>query len=182
MNLLLRRRAMMQPMEVVEIEYLQCPRNSSAIISIPIDCKVGQTLEVEFTIRLLSTTSTYFLGVDVLNQFDIWLRNSKLASRIGGTVNLSGPTYSDITVPGTFVFSSDTRPISSDISALDIFRRRDSSSPGVNFYSTVITIDNIVVRDLVPVRIGAAGYMYDRVSGQLFGNSGSEAIVLGPDV
>ena len=41
--------------------------------------------------------------------------------------------------------------------------------------------NNILVRDLIPVRIGAVGYFYDRVSGQLFGNSGTGAFVIGPD-
>jgi hypothetical protein len=36
--------------------------------------------------------------------------------------------------------------------------------------------------DLIPVRKGNIGYMYDRVSGQLFGNQGTGEFVLGPDV
>lgn len=39
-----------------------------------------------------------------------------------------------------------------------------------------------LVRDFIPVRVGTVGYMYDRVSGQLFGNAGTGAFVLGPDV
>lgn len=36
--------------------------------------------------------------------------------------------------------------------------------------------------DLIPVRVGTTGYMYDRVSGQLFGNMGTGSFVLGPDI
>lgn len=36
--------------------------------------------------------------------------------------------------------------------------------------------------DLVPIRIGSVGYMYDKISGNLFGNSGTGKFVLGPDV
>ena len=42
--------------------------------------------------------------------------------------------------------------------------------------------DGILVRDFIPVRKGTVGYMYDRVSGQLFGNEGTGDFVLGPDV
>jgi hypothetical protein len=35
--------------------------------------------------------------------------------------------------------------------------------------------------DLVPVRVGSVGYLFDRVSGQLFGNSGTGDFVCGPD-
>ena len=38
-----------------------------------------------------------------------------------------------------------------------------------------------LVRDYIPVRVGTVGYMYDRVSGQLFGNSGTGAFIIGPD-
>lgn len=36
--------------------------------------------------------------------------------------------------------------------------------------------------DLVPVRVGDEGFMYDKVSGRLLGNSGSGRFVLGPDL
>lgn len=35
--------------------------------------------------------------------------------------------------------------------------------------------------DLLPVRKGNIGYMYDRVSGQLFGNQGTGDFIIGPD-
>lgn len=38
-----------------------------------------------------------------------------------------------------------------------------------------------LVRDFIPVRVGTTGYMYDRVSGQLFGNGGSGDFTLGND-
>lgn len=39
-----------------------------------------------------------------------------------------------------------------------------------------------VVQDLIPVRIGQTGYMYDRKSGLFLGNSGSGDFQLGPDI
>ena len=57
--------------------------------------------------------------------------------------------------------------------------RRNGS---VRLYSAKIYgIGNVKVRDLISVRKGNIGYMYDRVSGQLFGNSGTGAFVIGPD-
>lgn len=35
--------------------------------------------------------------------------------------------------------------------------------------------------DLIPVRKGSTGYMYDKVSGKLFGKSGTGTFTLGPD-
>ena len=35
--------------------------------------------------------------------------------------------------------------------------------------------------DMIPVRKDGVGYMYDRVSGELFGNQGTGAFLIGPD-
>ena len=35
--------------------------------------------------------------------------------------------------------------------------------------------------ELIPVRVGQVGYLYDKISGQLFGNQGTGDFVLGPD-
>lgn len=41
--------------------------------------------------------------------------------------------------------------------------------------------NDVLVRSFVPVRVGTVGYLFDRVSGQLFGNAGTGAFVIGPD-
>jgi len=38
-----------------------------------------------------------------------------------------------------------------------------------------------LILDLIPVRVGTTGYLYDKVSGQLFGNAGTGEFILGPD-
>ena len=35
--------------------------------------------------------------------------------------------------------------------------------------------------DFIPVRVETTGYMYDKISGQLFGNAGTGNFILGPD-
>jgi hypothetical protein len=42
--------------------------------------------------------------------------------------------------------------------------------------------DNVLVRDYIPVRKNGVGYLYDKVSGQLFGNSGTGTFTYGNDV
>lgn len=39
----------------------------------------------------------------------------------------------------------------------------------------------VLLRDFIPVRVGTVGYMYDRVSGTLFGNAGGGSFTLGND-
>lgn len=38
-----------------------------------------------------------------------------------------------------------------------------------------------LIADFIPVRVGQVGYMYDKISGELFGNNGTGNFTLGPD-
>lgn len=53
---------------------------------------------------------------------------------------------------------------------------------GLKVYYFRIENGGTTLFDAIPVRVGTVGYMYDRVSGQLFGNMGTGAFVLGPDI
>lgn len=44
-----------------------------------------------------------------------------------------------------------------------------------------IRFNNMLIADYIPVRVGNVGYMYDKVSGQLFGNQGTGQFIIGPD-
>lgn len=49
------------------------------------------------------------------------------------------------------------------------------------FYEFSIIENGVKKIDLIPVRVGTTGYMYDRVSRQLFGNAGTGDFIVGPD-
>lgn len=40
----------------------------------------------------------------------------------------------------------------------------------------------VLVRDFIAVRVGQVGYLYDNVSGELFGNSGTDSFTIGSDI
>lgn len=50
------------------------------------------------------------------------------------------------------------------------------------WYHVEIFDNTTLILNLIPVRIGTRGYMYDRVSKQLFGNAGTGEFILGPDI
>ena len=52
---------------------------------------------------------------------------------------------------------------------------------GARCHSVMLEKSGVVVIDAIPVRVGDVGYMYDRVSGQLFGNQGTGDFIIGPD-
>ena len=49
-------------------------------------------------------------------------------------------------------------------------------------FSSKIYQLGVLVRDFIPVRKGTVGYLYDRVSGKLFGNAGTGAFTYGNDL
>lgn len=57
----------------------------------------------------------------------------------------------------------------------------DSYFLGRCYYFKLMKEDEIIL-DFIPVRKDGVGYMYDRVSGQLFGNAGTGSFILGPDI
>lgn len=61
------------------------------------------------------------------------------------------------------------------------YESRDVHYGTVKIYSFKMYENDVLTLDLIPVRVGQVGYMYDKVSGQLFGNSGSGSFILGPD-
>lgn len=42
--------------------------------------------------------------------------------------------------------------------------------------------NNTPLLDLIPVRVGNVGYMFDTISGKLFGNAGTGDFIVGPDI
>ncbi len=49
-------------------------------------------------------------------------------------------------------------------------------------YGAKISEGTDIIMDLTPVRVGQVGYMYDKISGNLFGNSGTGSFTLGNDI
>ena len=62
----------------------------------------------------------------------------------------------------------------------------DESSVGhyvkQSVYSAWLTINGVLVRDYIPVRVGQVGYLYDKVSDALSGDLHGRAFTLGPDI
>jgi hypothetical protein len=48
-------------------------------------------------------------------------------------------------------------------------------------YEYLSKSEGVLTEHFIPVRVGTTGYMYDKVSGQLFGNVGTGDFILGAD-
>ena len=86
---------------------------------------------------------------------------------------MNGEEYSYGGTVGTFS-SSTTIKLFTGATATSMISTR--------IYYFKVSQNGTLILDLIPVRKDGVGYMYDRVSGQLFGNQGSGDFVVGPDV
>ena len=52
----------------------------------------------------------------------------------------------------------------------------------VKLFSFKWVKNGVTIFDFIPVRVGTTGYLFDKISGKLYGNSGTGAFTLGSDV
>ena len=94
-----------------------------------------------------------------------------------GITNINGIDYT--TPQGSGVLSAETVYLfgghRTGVSGLEY-------SASIKLYYAKIWQDNQVVFDLIPVRIGQVGYLYNRVTGELFSNSGTGDFTYGNDI
>lgn len=76
-----------------------------------------------------------------------------------------------------------SRALTAEITSFLVFRGyRYSNVFPAKIFSFKVTIGDSLVYDLIPVRKDGVGYMYDKISGNLLGSSGTGSFILGPDV
>lgn len=108
-----------------------------------------------------------------------WAASSTLTDRNIHILNYdNGKLYRDGTLLVTASSSTSVTPTNN----LSLFSNRGSGNNKFKLYYFKIMDNHVTVLDMIPVRVGQVGYMYDRVSKTLFGNAGTGSFVLGPDV
>lgn len=166
------------------------------------------TLSCEIKLRLVSSANDGLFGLfgvravassDTKNNCSIltnpskhnlridWYKYLTVYADIGEDYEFSCGTGNRVVINGTEYEETSTPKVSgySDYSFY-LFATNSVGTPmalcNQRVYHAKIHDNGTLVRDLIPVRKGNIGYMYDRVSGRLFGNSGTGEFVLGPDI
>ena len=95
---------------------------------------------------------------------------------VGNTYNIKlSPTSGNIN--GTSITYNSTTG-NQNTSSLKLFY----SGSKTRVFNFKLSKGNTVLLNAIPVRVGTVGYMYDRISGNLYGNTGTGSFTLGPDV
>ena len=184
-----------------EIEYLESSGSGTQRINIPnvIPTDYDNTFETKITFLGYTTTTqwifwfTAFIN-DNSNTYRI-IRNSNTNNSVlvyngtkgangGSSISVAIGTTYDIKIYPTYALFNNTRVNLGTLRGnpntgyLKLF----NSNVKLRFYNFKYTKGDNVVLDMIPVRVGQVGYMYDKVSGQLFGNSGTGNFILGNDI
>lgn len=135
----------------------------------------------DFTLNNYQTNTVYYWWGNNAGRF--FNRGSETRSlvEIGPEVKLNGETVASLSIVKTFVGNTNK---------IALFGQANASNPtGVNYpatgkiYEFTIYYGDELKMHLIPCRDGnGVGYMYDTVSGQMLGNAGTGAFVVGPDI
>lgn len=183
-----------------EVEYLRSSGTQW------IDTGIVPTAQTNIAIKFLTT---YLSGSDSLGIFGCRVASNNksflLLQYKNGNSNLfrwdySNSLYNIVSVTsGWHIATNDRASITLDgtryarttqfsptTNKIFLFCVNQNGSPfilhtALDIASFSVTENGVVILDLIPVRVGQVGYMYDKVSGQLFGNAGTGDFIVGPD-
>jgi hypothetical protein len=130
----------------------------------------------------LGGTSTVNASVSANTEhdFDIVYHLTQPTTQFQSQIDWSMDSLSGTTASELYNFKPADAPVW-------IFTANDASGlrGASRVYSFQILVNGTAVRDYIPVRVGsgssAVGYLFDRVSGTLFGNAGTGNFAIGPD-
>ena len=115
-----------------------------------------------------------------------WLQSSStfdISSTVPNTVTFSSTTNgSSISYGGQTYTGNAKTTYSYSMVLFGVSTAGVVSTGKMAIYACKIWKNGVLVRDFIPVRKGTVGYLYDRVSGKLFGNAGTGDFVVGQDV
>ncbi|MCQ2299966.1 MAG: hypothetical protein MJZ81_07585 [Bacteroidales bacterium] len=114
------------------------------------------------------------LAIDAESRYTISGSNSESSILDeDGTILATGSAVTSWTTP-LAVFCATS-------SSASPYARYTATNPSTARVYKIEIESESVNADLIPVRKGSVGYMYDRVSGKLFGNAGTGSFIVGPD-
>lgn len=176
-----------------EVEYLESTGTQWIDTGINLRQILHTTMDVMITKGITTNSCLCGLFVDSsYPRYQLYINGNQQWATLT-TTNAQYYNYSGITAGASVSKNTRYTPTLNSLQVQNydmtiyLFARNHSSNKlatnGLRMYSCNIVDDNNVkLRDFIPVRVGQVGYMYDKVSRQLFGNQGTDAFIVGPDV
>lgn len=162
------------------------------------------TVTIEASVKLVGTVLGYYmfgLYTTVNGSARRWGVNCATTTKVSvhfgtvtnvtanfsrGVFHIVSADYRYITIDGTKTDTKASTFIPENDVNLYLFARSNNnvadSFRECYFGYYKINKNGVAVRDYIPVRKNGVGYLYDKVSGRLFGNAGSDSFTYGNDV
>lgn len=182
--------------DIVPVEYLESTGTQYISTNIIPDANTG----IMLTIMRLNNTDSYICGVRNDNGNTRWVLGCPNYSGYGSVITTS--SYPAINIKydvglnylNNKKFTIPLNNVETNLPTLPFTPTTDIrlfGSSGLNasytkwtgkIYACKISQNNNIVMDLIPVRVGNVGYMFDCVSKKLFANAGTGSFTLGQDI
>ena len=174
-----------------EIEYLESDGNSwiDTLENLQTACSTYIKMSITKTISSNALVFGAWMdgGTSITPKAQLYINPSQRWAYSRTTnIAVSGITLGDSVALNTvYKLTATTQSQENDLKAYLFARNNDGNDllpiDGMRLYDCTMTKNDVFVRDFIPVRVGQVGYLYDKVSGQLFGNVGTGNFILGPD-
>ena len=176
-----------------EVEYIERTSGNARI-----DLGFNDFAVFEITAQATATASSSMivLSCNSGGGGGTWFGVPPNVNNVWGLSNVSG-AYSNVSSLNKTVINVDftVNPVAGSIGENTFTRTRGTvntnwylfgtNSGGYPFTGKIFKlkayVNNVLVRDMIPVRVEQVGYLYDRVSEELFGNDGTGSFTIGPD-
>lgn len=201
MNLgLIKRRAAQKSLPYdAEVEYLKTSGDGTCIRSF--DLSIDVNFRKEFSFKLEHTNGLFDMvcGCFTPTTFSFWTKNdSSFVVNFGGkesviisNILVRNKITKVIAQLGFVTFEVDNQQEILEVSSIGtnvtsmswgVFSNKTDRKGVISVYYYKIwdNNDNLIL-DLIPVRKDNVGYMYDRISGKLFGSDETGVLIYGPD-
>lgn len=171
-----------------EVEYIES--TGTQWIDTGINLRNTMQAQMSFNTTALQSANEALFGVWYDNvsvpQFMLWIRNTNKWGVSGNNISVSGVTNNkNVTANTNYSVTINATQAQASDATLYVFARNNDANDYVpssmRLFSLKITINNALVRDYIPVRVGTTGYLYDKISGQLFANIGTGNFIIGND-
>ena len=173
-----------------EIEYLESNGYAYIKTGISGDARIvgcAQSTEIKNTSQIIVGSSqgdaaTWIGGVSTTQNWGLGTSSDTYIDALVTTKAVFDIIFTATGASGTINNISVSRSVNNATNLEWYIFRGHNSFPfsGKIFYLKIYQND-VLVRDLIPVRKGNVGYLYDKVTNQLFGNSGTGDFILGKD-
>lgn len=128
-------------------------------------------------------TTTLFWWTNKTYQSGASVKSKDYGSTIISNKNTIHYTNGNINYGGTnFAVTTKTTTNGQGFTLFGTGSTTPFSAYNMYVYNFKLIENSITIHDYIPVRIGQTGYLYDKVSGELFGNAGTDNFILGADI